>query len=277
MTMPWRQFNFFDFCGLYGYDTTPGGTVFDQQANWNAGHLGTIINGDGKLAAPAGAMVTYQGLFRPYDSSFRSQTSLDHPAFVKFEMTISAPSTNTAGVGTFEFNHGSFDSPPPPTGWDRSLSTGQEYDGINAWADFPLRENVALGGFGINFSDTVTVANLPKNHCVYAPAWTAVANNFGLPRMRDYWYANGWFWRLSNYDIGVPTGWGNGDEFYVNLDLNYVTVKYFDPVVNSFSRYWMKPAGGVAVVLSGLGFENSDADIEEGGNANPNPWNDDVN
>ena len=277
MTMPWRQFNFFDFSGHYGYDATPVGVPFDQQANWNADRLTEIICGEGKLLAPAGAMERRAGIFRPQDTSYKSQTSLNHPALIKFGMTISGPSVNTAGVGTFKFWHGTFDSPAPPAEWDKKTATGQTYDGINSWADFPLVDNLALALFATAFSPTVAVVDLPKEYSVYAPAYSTGGATLGLPRLRDYWYANGWWWKTSNYDIGDVSGWANGEEFYFNFDLNDCIVRYFNPVVNSFSAYWMKPAGGDAIVITGLGFENSDAEIEEGGNANPGPWNDDVN
>ena len=211
--MPWRQFNFFDFSGHYGYDATPVGVPFDQQANWNADRLTEIICGEGKLLAPAGAMERRAGIFRPQDTSYKSQTSLNHPAFIKFGMTVSGPSVNTAGVGTFKFWHGSFDSPAPPAEWDEKTATGQTYDGVNSWAEFPLVDNLAIGGFATLFSPTVAVVDLPKEYAVYAPAWNFHTNALGFPKMRDYWYANGWWWKTSNYNIGDPSGWATEKNF----------------------------------------------------------------
>ena len=274
MTMPWRQFNFFEVCGLYGYDTTAIGTPFDQQSEWNAARLTEKKLGDGKYpGVPLHSYKKYNVALRPTDPSYKNQTSLDHPANIKFGMTVSGPSVNTAGVGSFYLASGF-----PADEWIAKTATGQTYDGVNSWSDFPPYANMGVGGpfNGITYSDQIVVLDCPKDYAVTIGAWNTFFAYFPIPSRKAWWYTSGVWFEPASYDIGsITAGWPNG-EFFFNFELNDCVVKYFDPVVNSFSAYWMTPAGGDEIIMTGLGFENSDADIEEGGDHPAFAWDDDV-
>ena len=267
--MPWRRFSQTQFCGLVGIDSIPAGVTFDQQANWNDEPITRQLIGDGKAAD--GTRYTWQALFRPADPSYTSQTSMDKPCAAEFEMVIAGPEINTIATANFYLNHGWYTSPASPLIWSSILATGQTYDGETAWATFPHRLSA---GATIKFSAQIITANLPIVQSAWAPAWNNTTNALQLPKYIDEWFRNGWFFRASNYGAGDPSGWAVNKYFKVDININNITVKYFNPVVNSISRAHMTTAGGIQIILTGLGFNNSDADIEEGGDANPNPWND---
>jgi len=277
LSIPYREFIQFDTLLLYGADTATGGTPFDQQSDWSNGHSEVLRVGDEKVGA--NSLKTWQCLFRPSDPTYGDQDGMDSPAWLLVQFTVPDPEDNVAGVGSFYFNHGLFKTTASGgSAWDKNTATGQTYDGSNAWADFPQYDNVASGGYGIRWCDQVVVADLPETYELYAPAWDTTRANFGLPNLLDTagWFMNGYFIRCSNYDIGDPNTWGNGDKCYVSLNVQRIKVAYFNPVVNSLSRLWSPLVGGVEVVLTGCGFDNSDADIEEGGGARGAGWNDDV-
>ena len=79
---------------------------------------------------------------------------------------------------------------------------------------------------------------------------------------------------MTNFDPGAPDA--NGEYLYYYAIMTSLKIFFFNPIVNSISRLWAPTAGGVAVVLTGLGFNNADSEIETGGPAQPGGWNDEV-
>ena len=86
--------------------------------------------------------------------------------------------------------------------------------------------------------------------------------------------ANGLKMNMTNFDPGAPDA--NGEYLHYSAIMSSLKIFYLNPIVNSISRLWAPTAGGVAVVLTGLGFNNTDSEIETGGPAQPGGWNDEV-
>ena len=271
MTMPWRRFSFFERCGLYGYDTTPVGVPFDNQSDWNSARLTEIKIGDGKYPGAPHNYKKWNVALRPTDPTYKDQTSLEHAANIKFGMSVSGPSVNTAGVGSFYLKSGFLVDE-----WIDTKATGQTYDGVTSWSDYPPNQNCGGGFSGMTYSDQIVILDCPKDYAVTLGAWSTFFSYFPIPSRKDDWYRSGVWFEAESYDIGsITADWPNG-EFYFNMELNDCVVKYFDPIVNSISSLFMPSAGGVEIVLTGLGFNNSDADIEEGGDHPAFAWEDDV-
>ncbi|MEE9612008.1 MAG: hypothetical protein V3W19_12185, partial [Desulfatiglandales bacterium] len=91
---------------------------------------------------------------------------------------------------------------------------------------------------------------------------------------QDDLIANGLQMSMTNFDPGAPDV--NGELVYYYPSMLQLKIFFFNPIVNSISRLWAPTTGGVAVVLTGLGFNNSDSEIETGGPAQAGGWNDEV-
>jgi len=173
------------------------------------------------------------------------------------------------------------------TVWHPTLVTGRYYDGSNIWATYPIYANKE---YEVNvYGDTdVTVSALPKTLTVYCPACEAGAGKVffgGDPTGSGYQYDDdlfdrGFWFRLSNYvNSGGDhfiTSWSAGQEFSLYLTVFVARVYYFNPVVSAVSLTELSAAGGETIVLTGLGFDNADADIEEGSTVSHGAWVDDV-
>lgn len=86
--------------------------------------------------------------------------------------------------------------------------------------------------------------------------------------------ANGIFIKMENLDPGAPDA--NGEYVYYFASMPTIKIFYLNPIVNSMSRLWAPTAGGVAVVLTGMGFDNTDSELETGGPVKPGGWTDRV-
>ena len=79
---------------------------------------------------------------------------------------------------------------------------------------------------------------------------------------------------MTNFDPARPDA--NGEYVYYYANMLSLKIFFFNPIVNSIDRLWAPTAGGVAVVLTGLGFDNTDSELETGGPVRPGGWNDKV-
>jgi len=86
--------------------------------------------------------------------------------------------------------------------------------------------------------------------------------------------SNGLYMVCCNYDPDAPDA--EGEWAYWAGKMLSLKVYFLNPVVNNINRLWAPTAGGVAVVLTGLGFNNTDSELETGGPAQPGGWNDEV-
>lgn len=95
-----------------------------------------------------------------------------------------------------------------------------------------------------------------------------------LNAKQDSLVSNGLFMRMINLDPGAPDA--NGEYVYYAGKMASLQIFFLNPIVNSLDRLWVPTAGGVAVVLTGMGFDNIDSELETGGAAKPGGWTDRV-
>lgn len=95
-----------------------------------------------------------------------------------------------------------------------------------------------------------------------------------LNAKQDALIANGLYMNITNLDPGAPDA--EGEVVYYSGIMWNLKIFFLNPIVNSISRFWAPTAGGVAVVLTGLGFNNSDGQLNTGGPSKPGGWNDKV-
>jgi len=83
-------------------------------------------------------------------------------------------------------------------------------------------------------------------------------------------FSQGIFFQTSNYEPGEPNVDGEKIESYITP--SHVRVYYFNPVVSSFSHYALRTSEQVDFVITGLGFNQDNAEIDEGGWSYPAGW-----
>ena len=260
MTMPFRQWFSFSKAILYG-GPSPANN-FTPAAQWSATHIDGNQIGWGRDGG--GDFYRWDILWRP-NSGFEAITSLDAPASCCVNLAAGTPSQNDPSITAVETVAWISDE---SNAWDKNLVSGRFYDGVNNWDNYP--QNVVARGTG----ETITIADLPESYEIWIPAYYAGSASRVLPTNEADFYKHGALIRHTNYLPGAPPTWGNNEYFTLDYIAQTFMVKFFNPVVNNLSRFSMPSAGGVALVLTGLGFENSDADIEEGGDAYPAGWDD---
>ena len=152
--------------------------------------------------------------------------------------------------------------------WGRSITPDLDHMDLN-WGILPNllhTYNLIEVAAGAGSSGTMTL----RSYQTGVGAW--------LNSKQDSLVANGLYMLTTNYDPGSPDA--EGEWVYWSGVMLSLKIQFLNPVVNSISRLWAPTAGGVAVVLTGLGFKNSDADLDEGGPSNPGDhaagWEDNV-
>lgn len=95
-----------------------------------------------------------------------------------------------------------------------------------------------------------------------------------LNSRQDLLVANGVYIYSCNLDPSDPDE--NGEKLNYTGYISSLKVFFLNPIVNSLSRLWAPTAGEVEVILTGLGFNNVDSELETGGQARPGGWNDEV-
>jgi len=256
MTMPFRDWTLFDRTSLRG-GPSPANN-FNSPAQWSDVHVDNNTSGWSRLST---GYYRWDQLWRPH-ANFEAVTSLDNPCSCNIELNCFPPAINQPLITEFQLIAWLLEE---SNKWDSTRVTGRHYDGVNEWDDYPHK--VAGRGDPI----VVTVTDLPKIYNIWVPAYFT---STVLPLKKDAFFKNGVIIKQSNYLPADPPGWDVGNQYEQTIYQVSMRVRFFNPVVNSMSRYDSPIAGGVEIILTGLGFNNSDADIEEGGNANPAGWND---
>lgn len=150
---------------------------------------------------------------------------------------------------------------PAADQWIHELVSGRYYDGVNQWDAYP-----PYGSFRGVRSVTVTPADFPYSTIQYIAAYDAGC--WGNNRA-PYFFQNGIEFTLANYAGCGATPWVPTEQVLCYFLPQYVRVHYLNPVVNGVSRTHMKPAGGVSMILYGLGFDQEDCEIADA-TRNPN-------
>ena len=137
----------------------------------------------------------------------------------------------------------------------------------------PTEEYTLVHGISPNFY------NMWGYHTYGVPAsasGTAVLKSFNPgvgPFLNEYQgelFSQGVFLETANYKPGDPNL--PGEEIKSQAGASEVKVFYFNPVVNAFSHYALRTGEQVDFDLIGLGFNQDDDEIDEGGPPNPDPW-----
>lgn len=265
MPFPYRDWRVFESSSMFGEDPTPVGTPFDDKAAWSTDVFNYIKAGDAwKL--DGGFSRNYrrwQGLSRPTDSNFQSYESLDEILDIYVEDIVTS-GDNTQPQITLQFHVGFVTN---SNAWVAGLVNGKTYNGVNDWDAYTNHTIFITYIDGVD----VTLANTPQSvgqwMWSYKGGVGAVANN-----KQDDFFRNGIGFRAFDYD---PAG-VQPDVINATASMTLIRARYFNAVVNSLSRSFAPTAAGTELVLTGLCFDPSDADLEEHASGAPGDWKADV-
>lgn len=166
-------------------------------------------------------------------------------------------------TGALHDPHGAADEP------DYSYLSGRYYKAPAVeWPAFPPDYDWSYAGY----TRDIPPGDLPCVERLVVPAWDAVVDNFIAMPWSDEILKNGAV--VAEYAHGGAAAAGEG--YTLDINIQRVEVHYMNPTTNSFSRYTMPAAGGLPLILTGLGYDNADDEIEEGGHARPGGWDDRV-
>jgi len=152
---------------------------------------------------------------------------------------------------------------------DYSYLSGRWYKSPEVeWEAFPIHYHWSYAGYTRN----IPPSDLPCTERLVIPAWDAIKNSFEAMALSDEGLKNG----LVIAQYGYGGGASSGEGYILDINIQYVQAHFMNPMTNSFSRYTMPAAGGPSLILTGLGFNNDEDEIEEGGHINPLGWDDRV-
>ena len=275
MTVPFREWMIFQH--FSAQRQSPDNS--DDRVHWLGGRLdwgqaGYWTNGAGTINGE------WKTVVRPLNDFEYDAVNLN--LFVDIEMDVLiSPKSLIGGTTHFHWDFGAQANPlsPGPATWDALLADGIFYDGINYWCLPAATPFFATGNAWSTHLDQVNVPVLLINRRGYGCSYKG---GLGPEIWMSKWEYenNGIELNIVNYSPASPLP--AGGSCLVNISLKRLRFLYLNPVVNSLSRYSMPPAGGVALVLTGLGFNNTDTEVSDV-TKNPNNaippaggWNDDV-
>ena len=189
---------------------------------------------------------------RPRSVDFALLPSMDEAVDYGFWFNLSLD-TNTGAFTEFNFFSSILTHPVDPNKWDFNLVNGKYYDGVNSWGDFPPGANYF-------WTHTLQMTDLPYSGDVWVPSYSAGTGCRGNVFQEDF-FRNCARVRWGNFVGGHGTPLPVGEATTGWTQIQKIRVNYYNAVVNSLSRNHMLPAGGVSLVLTGLGFNQDDTEL----------------
>lgn len=272
MAIPYREWFQFQHLSFYRLSSDNS----DDRPHWVGGKkeygLAGYWTGTGPIYGE------WKGIARPINDFDYDAVNLNLLVDIETDVFIT-PYSNVGGTTHFHWDFGAQANPASPNTWDSVLADGIYYDGVNYWCVIAATPFFPVGNFWSTHLDQVNVPVSLINRRGYGCSYKA-----GLgPEVWMYKYEyenNGIELNIANYAPASPLP--VGEACIVGMQLKRLKYLYLNPVCNFLSRYSMPPAGGVALVLTGLGFDNDDNEIRNFAN-NPSAsippaggWNDAV-
>lgn len=246
--LPWRMWAWNMVARtLRCYDDDNSCNCIDDFTNEHLAYLSNNVCRIG-AATYAGPMYgQWLGIVRCEAEDFELAAGMDEVVDYAFHYNLWLDS-NSAGLTGFTFFTYQLDDPTLPAVWDSDLVTGKHYDGINSWNVHPPLRHDRYD------NESITIAtDLPLSKWTWCAAYDTAHRSNAL---QDEFFTLGVHVALYSFVGGVPD-----PECTCYLSVSAMKVNYLNPVVNSLDRMHMPAAGGVRLVLSGLGFDQIDAEL----------------
>jgi len=272
MAVPYREWYLFN-CRDF-WRNSPDNS--EDDVHWVESRL--TYGKNGYLVVDASDYYEWKAVFRPVSDFEYDADNLDHLYQAEADIQVVQVS-NSAASTHIHLHWGAQAWPASPNVWNLDTCNGQHYDGVNAWC---APGNIPFYPVGADWATNLRQLDLPLAPAIYTEYGCPYKNGLGPEVwMSKFNFENqGIIARMANPAPVAPVPADTNVLF--NVLLTKLRFKYLNAVVNSLSRYSMPPAGGVAVVLTGLGFNNSDVELTDAAH-NPNSsippaggWNDGV-
>ena len=263
MSVPYRKWLQFDEATLECKWLLPGAI----QRVWTDKHRNTCRIGKYN---PIEWMMNHwwYSIFRPVAGiGFKSLLNMDEIVDVKWDINL-IKIANHEPLASVDLTQGFVGNSNP---WLASIVSGKYYDGSNAWDSYPPPQIAGYNPTTIElhaqwYSEELTT---------YMYSWKAGGGNgVEANRYQDDFFRNGAYFKMD-----LMAGLSPGNKCTFTLRPMVMTVRYFNPVVNKClvndaERYWVPTTGGIEFKLVGLGFNNSDAELDGEGDSRPGGWDD---
>lgn len=249
MTLPNREWNQFYVRTIVRHSAN--NSEGPQASKWTTNHIeGSKV---GNLTAGATSFWSWKTIAIPKAIDFNLAVSMDE--VVDFGVSINASiDHDDCGPANFDIWWEPLDCPLPVYTWDPDLVSGRFYDGVNQWQNYPYYQSCANGD-GFNFGAGTYPISATR---WIASSWPAEGNQMqeNLFQMGMVFYLD-----IAGCGGGCAAPLGIGEELSGHVEVLKLQVNYFNPVVNSLSRKSMTPDGGIELILTGLAFNQDDAEL----------------
>jgi hypothetical protein len=159
-----------------------------------------------------------------------------------------------------------------PSFWDPATATGRYYDGVNPFPSYP-HQNWAYSAFNVA-GHTIHAGDIPATRSVIHEAWDGWGSDAMSLHQSAEILANGMFLGIMAFTPS-QVDWHAGDGLGIDLNIKNVKLRYFNACADLFTPNRGPSAGGWPLVIRGLGFANTDAEINsKSGPANAHAWGD---
>jgi len=273
-TIPWREWRNFHILTLEGH-TVDGG--FNDPEDWTNAYRAYGLIGLHRITNAI--WWTWYSIMKPKAADFKLVSGADIPANYRFDFKVTKDSWDAMPciIARVEpktmWNAGN--------AWFPDKATGRYVDGAAIdWDTYPITE-----GYSFDPIENCRPFNDPPLYIPYRDVLRSevvddpmpppllveseVPCNFAAleactPAARLELFQNGIQVKIDSVrDAGGPCALGNGEKITLNVFPERLKIKYFNPVVNSFSRYQIPILGGVDLVINGLGFANDFDEVND--------------
>ncbi|MHA1613321.1 MAG: hypothetical protein ACTSYJ_00580 [Candidatus Thorarchaeota archaeon] len=226
----------------------PGyGSTIDK---WTDDHIEEGIAGGGNDGASPKYWYWYPIIIGINDFELVSSANEIIDVGIDIELNLT---DNSAGVGSFKLYGEVIEDLSAPKQWDVDKVTGKYYDGTNPWDYYAPWH----AGYASDYLDINVATDFPYSTTIW---WPAYYGGYAVSNIeQEYIFRLGLAFSIWYYDISYP--FGNGEFFKCSFQATKITVNYFNPVVNSLSKIRFSENGGDELILTGLGFDQSDAEL----------------
>jgi len=250
MTLPNREWNQFHVRTIERHSAD---NAENTASRWTTNHM--EVSKIGNLTAGAASFWSWKTIVIPKAVNFELVSGMDE--VVDFGVSISASIDQySCNPANFDIQWEPLDCPLPGYTWDLDLVSGRFYDGVNQWQGYPYYL-ACNNGDDFDFPASA--------YPISAMRWITSSPGGGYDGndMQENLFQMGlaFYLDLSSCGGGCADPLGIGEELSGHVEILKLEVNYLNPVVNSLSRKWMTPDGGVEVVLMGLAFDQDDTEL----------------
>lgn len=274
-TIPYREWTAFDIITLEGHETG-GFNGWIAPGDWTNVYRAYGIIGQHRVTL-TDRWIWYS-VMKPSANSFELIAGADMPANYRLDFRVTKESweAQPCTIANVEmmtmWNAGN--------AWLPGTATGRYIDGLAIdWDNYPINE-----GYGFANLEECRPTNDPPLNRPYCDVLRTdvvgdptpapflieceVPSNFAALEACTAaaiaeLFQNGIQVKIDAFKNGGWCNLSNGEKITLNVFPERLKVKYFNPVVNSFSRYRIPTAGGVDLVINGMGFANDFDEIND--------------